>query len=97
MDKHPGRGRAEAGLWLGFGILQSLMATIIGIYALLRGKPVYGLGAIAVAVLTIAAAMLRLRQLAARRRADDRAAAGERTQAAAGAPDAKACPPTSRR
>lgn len=49
-DEDTKRRQSEARLWLGFGLLQGLMALIIGLYVLSRGGTGPGLAAIGVAV-----------------------------------------------
>jgi hypothetical protein len=63
----PPLSRHEERVWLMLGVAQALMATLIGFFALLTGKPALGLGAIGIAGLTIAAALWKVRQLSRRR------------------------------
>lgn len=67
-------GRREERLWLVLGVAQALMGTLIGVVALIDGKPALGAGALAIAGLTIAAALWKVRRLSARRAMAEREA-----------------------
>lgn len=62
-DQTERRRRAEAGLWLGFGMLQGLMATVIGLYVLWRGESLAGFAAIGLAVAIVLWSAWRVRRL----------------------------------